>query len=59
MIFIVPCFIAILILERTVRYYRKRTEEEIDKANKYLEFYDILIHWLGLMQEQKKTDRIF
>ena len=59
MIFIVPCFIAILILERTVRYYRKRTEEEIDKANKYLEFYDILIHWLGLMQEQKKLTEYF
>ena len=59
MIFIVPCFIAILILERTVRYYRKRTEEEIDKANKYIECYDILIHWLGLMQEQKKLTEYF
>lgn len=58
-IVIVPCFFAILILERTVRYYRKRTEEEIDKVNKYLEFYDILIHWIGLIQEQKKLTEYF
>lgn len=58
-IVIVFCFFAMLILERTVKYYRKRTEEEIDKVNKYLEFYDILVRWLELMQEQKKLAEYF
>lgn len=37
---------------RAVRYYKNRTEEEIDKVHKYLEFYDILVRWLTLKQEQ-------
>lgn len=51
--------IAIIFLYRNMKYYRGRTDEEIDKVQKGLEFYDILVRWLELKQEQRTLAEYF
>lgn len=51
--------IIIFFLFRIMRYYMDRTEEEIDKVQKGLEFYDILVRWLKLRQEHKALAEYF
>lgn len=49
----------IFFLYWNMKYYRDRTDEEIDKVQKGLEFYDILIRWLRLKQEQRNLAEYF
>lgn len=51
--------VVIIILGRAVCHNKNRTEEEIDKVQKYLEFYDVLIRWVKLKQEQKTLTEYF
>lgn len=50
---------AVIFLYRGMKYYRDRTDEEIDKVQKGLEFYDVLVRWLGLKQEQRSPAEYF
>lgn len=50
---------AVIFLYRSMKYYRDRTDEEIDKVQKGLEFYDILVRWLGLRQAQRTLAEYF
>lgn len=56
---IIVMFVLIIILYRAVRYYADRTEEEIDKVKKGLEFYDILVHWIEQKQNKKNLAEYF
>lgn len=58
LIILILC-ITIYVLYRMMEYYRDRTEKEIDKVQKGLEFYDILVRWLELRQEHRALAEYF
>ncbi|MEY8483393.1 hypothetical protein AALD74_16320 [Lachnospiraceae bacterium 48-21] len=49
----------IFVLFRFMRYQKERIENEIDKVHKGLEFYDILIRWVKLWQNQRVLAEYF
>lgn len=59
LIIIAFLFAVVIFLYRGMQYYRDRTDKEIDKVQKQVEFYDILIRWLGLRQEQRTLAEYF
>ncbi len=52
LIIIFILLVIITVLCQIIKYYVKRTDEEIDKVKKELEFYDILVRWVELKQKQ-------